>query len=100
MPPDAALAYPGDGGPQGETRLKQVVLLEPGRMALRDSAPPLAGEGRALVRVRRIGLCGTDLHAFEGTQPFFTYPRVLGHELAVTVESVPDGEERLCTSCH
>jgi 2-desacetyl-2-hydroxyethyl bacteriochlorophyllide A dehydrogenase len=72
-----------------------VVLLEPGRMALRDIAPPIAGDTAALVRVRRIGLCGTDLHAFEGTQPFFTYPRVLGHELAVTVESVPDGETRL-----
>src|SRR5947209_6831024 len=32
-----------------------------------------------------VGICGTDLHAFEGTQPFFTYPRILGHELAVQV---------------
>ncbi|GAA4496666.1 zinc-binding alcohol dehydrogenase family protein [Hymenobacter ginsengisoli] len=38
--------------------------------------------GQALLRIRRIGICGTDLHAFEGTQPFFSYPRVLGHELA------------------
>jgi len=35
-----------------------------------------------MVKVKRIGICGTDLHAFEGTQPFFNYPRVLGHELA------------------
>ena len=32
--------------------------------------------------VRRVGICGTDLHAFEGVQPFFEYPRILGHELA------------------
>ena len=38
-----------------------------------------------LVRVHRIGVCGTDLHAFAGKQPFFTYPRVLGHELGVEV---------------
>ena len=30
--------------------------------------------------MRRIGICGTDLHAFEGTQPYFNYPRILGHE--------------------
>jgi threonine dehydrogenase-like Zn-dependent dehydrogenase len=38
-----------------------------------------------LLRVLRVGICGTDLHAFEGTQPFFDYPRILGHELAVEI---------------
>ncbi len=38
--------------------------------------------GFSLLRIRRIGICGTDLHAFAGNQPFFSYPRVLGHELA------------------
>jgi 2-desacetyl-2-hydroxyethyl bacteriochlorophyllide A dehydrogenase len=37
------------------------------------------------VRVRRVGICGTDLHAFRGEQPFFTYPRILGHELGVEI---------------
>jgi threonine dehydrogenase-like Zn-dependent dehydrogenase len=37
------------------------------------------------VRVHRIGVCGTDLHAFAGQQPFFSYPRILGHELGVEV---------------
>ena len=44
-----------------------------------------------LVRVLTVGICGTDLHAFEGTQPFFTYPRILGHELAVEVIETGDG---------
>jgi 2-desacetyl-2-hydroxyethyl bacteriochlorophyllide A dehydrogenase len=43
---------------------------------------PQTAEGEVLVKVRRIGICGTDLHALEGTQPYFTYPRILGHELA------------------
>jgi len=43
---------------------------------------PMAGPGQAIIKIRRIGVCGTDLHAFEGTQPFFEYPRILGHELA------------------
>ena len=46
-----------------------------------------------LVRVLTVGICGTDLHAFEGTQPFFSYPRILGHELAVEVLETGDGVE-------
>jgi 2-desacetyl-2-hydroxyethyl bacteriochlorophyllide A dehydrogenase len=46
--------------------------------------------GQALVRVHRVGICGTDWHAFRGRQPFFTYPRILGHELGVVVEQVND----------
>jgi threonine dehydrogenase-like Zn-dependent dehydrogenase len=41
-----------------------------------------------LVRVHRIGVCGTDIHAFSGRQPFFSYPRILGHELGVEVVAV------------
>lgn len=46
--------------------------------------------GEALVKVKKIGICGTDLHAFKGSQPFFEYPRILGHELAVEVIDVAD----------
>ncbi len=61
-------------------------LCEPGRwetLDLPEPGPP--GPGEALVRIDRIGMCGTDWHAFAGRQPFFDYPRILGHELAVTV---------------
>jgi len=51
---------------------------------------PSPGSGEALVRVHRIGVCGTDIHAFNGKQPFFTYPRILGHELGVEVIAVGD----------
>lgn len=43
---------------------------------------PVPADGEVLLRVKKIGICGTDLHAFEGTQPYFSYPRILGHELA------------------
>jgi len=75
--------------------MQQVVLSEPGRFTLRDVEPPRPADGEALVRVRRIGVCGTDLHAYAGRQPMFSYPRVLGHELAVTVETVPTGDTRV-----
>lgn len=65
--------------------MKTLVCTEPGSFAYTDRAIPVAGAGQTLLRIRRIGICGTDLHAFEGTQPYFSYPRVLGHELAAEI---------------
>ena len=63
----------------------QIVLEQPGRFLATDGPEPTPAPGEALVRVHRIGVCGTDLHAFAGKQPFFSYPRILGHELGVEV---------------
>ncbi len=68
----------------------QITLAEPGQWTAQRVATPNDPSGLALVRVHRVGICGTDLHAFAGRQPFFTYPRVLGHELAVEVLSAPE----------
>ena len=66
--------------------MKTIILEQPGQFTLTETAqPPTPGRGEVLARVLTVGVCGTDLHAFEGTQPFFTYPRILGHELAVEV---------------
>ncbi len=66
--------------------MKTIILEQPGLLRLGDGAAPDAPEaGMTLVRVRRVGICGTDLHAFRGDQPFFHYPRILGHELSVEV---------------
>jgi 2-desacetyl-2-hydroxyethyl bacteriochlorophyllide A dehydrogenase len=56
---------------------------------LPEPLPPAPGE--ALVRVHRIGICGTDISAYLGKMPFVTYPRILGHELGVEVLSVGAG---------
>jgi len=70
-------------------RMRTLVLEQPGSLRLTDTPPPDApGPGTALVRVLRAGVCGTDVHAWHGRQPYFTYPRILGHELAVEVEAV------------
>jgi len=69
--------------------MRTLVLEAPGRLVDTTTAEPSApGSGEALVQVRRIGVCGTDLHAYRGRQPFFTYPRILGHELGVEVLAV------------
>ena len=62
--------------------MKTLVCVEPGKLEFAESERPTLQKGHAIIKIKRIGICGTDLHAFEGTQPFFNYPRVLGHELA------------------
>jgi len=62
--------------------MRSLVCTTPGSFEYAEAEMPVAENGYALLKVQRIGVCGTDLHAFEGTQPFFSYPRILGHELA------------------
>ena len=73
----------------------QIALQQPGEFVRREAIEPRAGEGEALVRIHRIGVCGTDLHAFAGRQPFFEYPRVLGHELGVEIVEVAANDRGL-----
>lgn len=66
--------------------MKTLTLHRPGHFEFTDAIfDSTLSSGQALVRVTCIGICGTDLHAYRGNQPFFTYPRILGHELAVEV---------------
>lgn len=66
--------------------MKTIVLEEPGKLVVTETEPPAGiGEAETLVRVRSVGICGTDLHAYRGRQPFFEYPRILGHELGVEI---------------
>lgn len=76
--------------------MKGIICEEIGRFELHDNLPePIRGEGEAVVRIQRIGICGTDLHAFMGNQPFFSYPRVLGHELAGIIEEIGENDAGL-----
>lgn len=62
--------------------MKTLVCTTPGTFEYATGEKPLLTPGNAIIKIKRIGICGTDLHAFEGTQPFFSYPRILGHELS------------------
>jgi 2-desacetyl-2-hydroxyethyl bacteriochlorophyllide A dehydrogenase len=66
---------------------------EPGRFEYINRDEPFKEEENAILKVKRIGICGTDLHAFEGTQPYFEYPRVLGHELACEIVDIRSNNE-------
>jgi len=61
--------------------MKSIVCVEPYKLIYRDVEKPTIEEKEVLIQVKAIGICGTDIHAFTGNQPFFDYPRVLGHEV-------------------
>lgn len=65
--------------------MQQWICNQPGTMSLQEVEIPQRKAGFSLLRVLKIGICGTDIHAFAGNQPFFQYPRILGHELAVEI---------------
>ena len=62
--------------------MKTLTCTTPGTFEYSETEKPELKKDHAIIKIKRIGICGTDLHAFEGTQPFFNYPRVLGHELS------------------
>ena len=71
--------------------MKVLICDEPGRLSVIDRPEPARGEGEVLVRIRHVGICGTDFHIFGGKHPFLEYPRVMGHELSGTVQQAPQG---------
>lgn len=76
--------------------MKAILLREPRKfetITLPEAAQP--GPGEALVRVHRMGVCGTDISGYLGKMPFFSYPRIPGHELGVEVEAIGAGVENV-----
>lgn len=75
--------------------MRTIVCEEPNRLVMTETERPVLREGEALVKIKRIGICGTDLHAYKGNQPYFTYPRILGHELSGEIVDIQDNETDL-----
>lgn len=74
--------------------MNTVILKEPGLFVFEQTPePPKPGPDEVLVRVKHVGICGTDIHAYHGRQPFFDYPRITGHELGVIIHELGEGVE-------
>jgi threonine dehydrogenase-like Zn-dependent dehydrogenase len=69
--------------------MRALVIDRPGEARVIEMERPAADPLEATMRIRRIGLCGTDLSTFLGKNPLVTYPRIPGHEVAATLEHVP-----------
>ena len=61
--------------------MNTLVCQEPKVMIWKKREIPMPGDNEALIKIKTVGICGTDIHAWAGNQPFFSYPRVLGHEI-------------------
>ena len=72
--------------------MKYIVCEKPGEFILKEKEVPVRKEGEALLQINKVGICGTDLHAYAGNQAFFTYPRILGHELASEVLEIGEND--------
>ncbi len=72
--------------------MKAAVITGPHQVELRQIERPVPESGEALVKIEAVGVCGSDLHAYEGSQPFFEYPEMGGHEFVGTVVEVVDGK--------
>lgn len=72
--------------------MKAIQLEKPQSFRPLDLAEPAApAPGEALLRIHRVGICGTDYGGFLGKMPFYSYPRIPGHELGVEVLAVGEG---------
>jgi 2-desacetyl-2-hydroxyethyl bacteriochlorophyllide A dehydrogenase len=69
--------------------MQAIILEEPGKFKRIEINPLQAPKkGEVTLKIKQLGICGTDLHAYNGKQPFFNYPRILGHEIAAEVVEI------------
>lgn len=68
-----------------------IICESPKNLQALEQPLPARAAGEVLLRVKRVGVCGTDLHIFTGNQPYLAYPRVMGHELSGVVEEADAG---------
>jgi 2-desacetyl-2-hydroxyethyl bacteriochlorophyllide A dehydrogenase len=71
--------------------MRAISCERPGGLSLIERARQEPGTGEVMVRIRRVGVCGTDFHIFQGNHPYLQYPRIIGHELAGEVAAVGGG---------
>lgn len=65
--------------------MKALMIQTPGDAVIREVPEPVRKPGEALLKVRRVGLCGSDLNSFRGRNPMVSFPRIPGHEVAATI---------------
>jgi threonine dehydrogenase-like Zn-dependent dehydrogenase len=75
--------------------MKALVLHGPGSVRIEDVPQPVRKPGEALLRVRYVGLCGTDLNSYRGRNPLVSYSRIPGHEIAATIEEIDENSHGL-----
>jgi L-iditol 2-dehydrogenase len=68
--------------------MKQATMIKPGNIVFTDEPKPKIGQDQVLIEIKRIGVCGSDIHVFHGMHPFMSYPVIQGHEVSGTIAEV------------
>jgi 2-desacetyl-2-hydroxyethyl bacteriochlorophyllide A dehydrogenase len=71
--------------------MKQAIMTAPGSIKFQEVAFPTPGPNEVLLRIQRIGVCGSDVHVYHGKHPYTAYPVVQGHEYSASVEAIGPG---------
>jgi L-iditol 2-dehydrogenase len=72
-------------------RMYQAVMTQPGQITIRSVDRPAPQPGEVLINVRRIGVCGSDIHVYHGQHPYTSYPVVQGHEVSGVIAELGQG---------
>ena len=91
LPPISAKPAAGGRGGIQEASMKQAVMTSPGTIEFRDVPVPVPGPGEVLIRMKRIGVCGSDIHVWHGKHALTPYPVVQGHEVSGVIERLGAG---------
>ena len=67
--------------------MKQAIMVHPGEIEIHAVPAPTPGQAEVLLRVQRIGVCGSDIHVYHGKHPLTSYPVVQGHEFSAVLEA-------------
>ena len=78
---------------KGVFTMLQEVMTSPGVIEFHEVEKPSAGKGQILLKVMKIGICGSDIHVYHGKHPFTPYPVTQGHEVSCMVEELGEGVE-------
>lgn len=80
--------------------MKSVYMKKPWDISLLETNPPIPKEGQALIKVKSVGICGSDVGAYRGVNPLISYPRVIGHEIAGEIVEIPENSKGIRAGDH
>lgn len=76
--------------------MKAIQVLEPGKIEIIErDLPKIENPDEVLIKVKRAGICGSDMHIYHGTSPVATYPRVIGHEMVGEIVEIGENVRKL-----
>lgn len=77
-----------------QEKMLQQVMVKPGEITFEEVDKPEPKDGEILLKIQRIGICGSDIHVYHGKHPFTTYPVTQGHEVSAQIVAMGNGVDQ------